>query len=168
MSPYRLYTSGNFNCNARRLNKASSNSNVELHCRQWLHLLTFSIRSCPFHPLRQIGHPPYQLTAQLRGSENNQEPHPRSHCQHTKEMVFHSAVNKKTVERTISTRSTAITSGSDRNKNPVAPNNTQETNTATEDRRMADHQITLLKIPVQDPSEILNWVPVQVPVQDHA
>ena len=83
-------------------------------------------------------------------------------------MVFHSAVNKKTVERTISTRSTAITSGSDRNKNPVAPNNTQETNTATEDRRMADHQITLLKIPVQDPSEILNWVPVQVPVQDHA
>ena len=67
-------------------------------------------------------------------------------------MVLHSPVNKKTVEHTISTRSTVITSGSDRNKNPVAPNITQETNTATEDGRMADQQTTLLIIPIQDPS----------------
>ena len=62
-----------------------------------------------------------------------------------REMVLHSPANKKTVERTISTRSTAVTSGSDRNKNPVAPNTIQETNTATEDSRMADQQTTLAR-----------------------
>ena len=55
-------------------------------------------------------------------------------------MILHSPENKKTVERTIYTRSTAVTSGSDRNKNPVAPNTIQETNTATDDSRMADQK----------------------------
>ena len=58
-------------------------------------------------------------------------------------MILNSPVTKNTVERTISTHPTAVTSGSDRNKNPVAPSIILKTDIATERTTMTDQHTTL-------------------------